>query len=111
MNQYLSLVAFVTLLLLSGCTSQKVTHVNCSTIACLQEVTHQLAANECVQALSQPIITKAHQAQLDAVYAYPLKNTANYATFVGSGGRGPSPKKWCDAWAKVKTGQTNLAKR
>lgn len=111
MYQNPSSLAIATVLLLSGCASQQVTHVNCVTVACLQQVSTQLAANECVQALNQPIITKSQQAQLDATYAYPLKNTANYAAFVGAGGRGPSPTKWCEAWAKVKTGQTNLAKR
>lgn len=106
------LTILVTLLLVSaGCSTPAVNHTSCSSVECIHQAAEQEAYGECISALNQPIFTKAQQAQIDAAYKYPLRNSSNYAAFVSAGGRGPSPSRWCKAWAEAHMAQANIAQR
>ena len=103
--------ASVFLALAAGCSSQPVQHTSCYTVECLTIAARQQAADDCVNALSRAVVSKAHQAELDRVYNDPMKNNANYVAVTSAGFRATSPTEWCEAWAKMKVPRSPLAKR
>lgn len=95
----------------TGCSSPSINPDDCYSIDCMMAVTQQQAAQDCVSALNRPMLSRAAQAEVDRVYGYPLKNLSNYTAFIHSGGRGPSPREWCNAWAEVHLQRASLARR
>lgn len=82
--------------LVSACASQP--DAPCQSVACeLQTVVAEVATT-CRQDLYRyPRVERAH---IDRKYQYPLKNYRSYRNLVAMGGRGPSPQRWCQAYAE-----------
>ena len=94
-----------------GCASD-VTHT-CSPLTCIAQDTRDEVFGQCMSALNRTMLTDAEQELVDAKYHYPLKNAGNYIDFIRVGGRGPSPRQWCQAYSKevVARAFPNLALR
>ena len=89
---------------LGACAGQQ--DVPCRTIDCeLQSVVAEVAQT-CRQDLVR--YPRAKRAYIDREYQYPLKNHHSYVSLINMGGRGPSPHRWCQAYAEHRV-QVRLA--
>ncbi len=81
---------------LSACAGQQ--EAPCKTLDC--EMQGVIA--EVTQACRMDLVRypRAKRAYIDREYRYPLKNHRSYVSFVNMGGRGPSPRKWCQEYAE-----------
>ena len=80
---------------LSACTGQQA--APCRTIDCeMQNVIAEVTTTCRKDLVRYP---RPKRDYIDREYQYPLKNHQSYVTLVNMGGRGPSPHRWCRAYA------------
>lgn len=82
--------------LTSACASQP--DAPCQTVDCeLQSVVAEIAETCRSDLYHYP---RFEQDYIDQKYQYPLKSYRSYLNLVNMGGRGPSPQRWCRAYAE-----------
>ena len=81
---------------LGACASQQETP--CRTVDCeLQSVIAEVTTTCRKDLIRYP---RPKRAYIDREYQYPLKNHRSYVNLINMGGRGPSPLRWCRAYAE-----------
>ena len=81
---------------LSACASQP--EVPCQSVDCeLQSVIAEVTQTCRKDLIRYP---RSKRDYIDREYQYPLKNHQSYVGLINMGGRGPSPYRWCRAYAE-----------
>ena len=83
-------------ILTSACASKP--DAPCQTVKCeLQTIVAEIASTCRTDLYHYPRLERAY---IDQKYQYPLKSYRSYQNLVNMGGRGPSPQRWCRAYAE-----------
>lgn len=98
------LLATLAMLWLTACASQTSPPEDCASLECMKARQRHALVVECVDHL---VMYESYDIQtrewVDGRYHYPLTSAASYWAWVRMGGIGPSPQRYCRAWADALT--------